>query len=67
MGTHLRVLSESYLMNTNMIGFRQFSKIFVSALEGITLFTSVANLYNRMQKEYEKCLKPWHIAMVLIQ
>ena len=27
MGTHLRVLSESYLMNTNMTGFRLFSKI----------------------------------------
>ena len=25
MGTHLRVLSESYPMNTNMIGFRWFS------------------------------------------
>ena len=30
MGTHLRVLSESYPMNTNMTGFRWFSKIFVS-------------------------------------
>ena len=29
-GTHLRVLSRSYLMNTNMIGFRWFSKIFAS-------------------------------------
>ena len=28
MGTHLRVLSESYPMNTNMTGFRWFSKIF---------------------------------------
>ena len=28
MGTHLRVLSKSYLMNTNMTGFRCFSKIF---------------------------------------
>ena len=27
MGTHLRVLSESYAMNTNMTGFRWFSKI----------------------------------------
>ena len=30
MGTHLRVLSESYPMNTNMTGFRGFSKIFAS-------------------------------------
>ena len=26
MGTHLRVLSESYPMNTNIVGFRCFSK-----------------------------------------
>ena len=44
MGTHLRVLRESYPVNTNMTGFRRFSKIFcilalwtkvASALEGI--------------------------------
>ena len=29
-GTHLRVLSESYPMNTNLTGFRWFSRIFVS-------------------------------------
>ena len=39
MGTHPRVLCESYPMNTNMTGFRWFSKIFASmcfesALEG---------------------------------
>ena len=28
-GTHLTVLSESYPMNTNMTGFRWFSKILV--------------------------------------
>ena len=28
MGTHLKVLRESYPMNTNMAGFRWFSKIF---------------------------------------
>ena len=32
MGTHLRVLSESYPMNTNMTGLRCFSKIFVVLL-----------------------------------
>ena len=26
MGTHMRVLNKSYPMNTNMIGFRWFSK-----------------------------------------
>ena len=30
MGTHLRVLSEGYPMNTNMTGFRFFSKNFAS-------------------------------------
>ena len=47
MGTHLRVLSESYPMNTNMTGFRWFSEnlcILVlwtkvaSALEGLIMF-----------------------------
>ena len=33
-GTHLRVLSESFQMNTNMTGFRWFSKIFVSLCLG---------------------------------
>ena len=43
MGTHMRVLSESYPMNTNMTGFRWFSKILViwtkvaSASEGISV------------------------------
>ena len=30
MGTHMRVLIESYPMNTNMTGYRWFSKIFAS-------------------------------------
>ena len=34
MGTYLRVLSESYLMNTNMAGFRWFSNISVSLCFG---------------------------------
>ena len=34
MGTHLKVLGESYLMNTNMTGFGCFSKE-ASALEGL--------------------------------
>ena len=46
MGTHLRVLSESYPLNTNMIGFRGFQNLcslvlwtelkeVASALEGL--------------------------------
>ena len=34
MDTHLRVLSESYLMNTNMTGFGWLSKIFASLCFG---------------------------------
>ena len=34
MCTHLRVLSESYPMNTNMTGFRWFSKLFASLCFG---------------------------------
>ena len=34
MGTHLRVLSESYPMNTNMKGFRWVSKFFASLCFG---------------------------------
>ena len=43
MGTHLRVLSESYSMNTNMTGFRLLSIILVLwtqvavAFEGLTI------------------------------
>ena len=33
MGNHLRVLSESYPINTNIKGFRWFTKIFVSLYE----------------------------------
>ena len=32
-GTHLRAVLESYLMNTNMTGFRWYSHIFASLLE----------------------------------
>ena len=34
MGTHLSVLCEGYLMNTNMTGFKWFSKIFASKCFG---------------------------------
>ena len=49
MGTHLIVLCESFLMNTNKTGFQWFSKIFsilvlwtkiASALEGLTIITT---------------------------
>ena len=39
MGTHLRVLSESYPMSTNMTGFEWFSKIFTFLYFGRLQFT----------------------------
>ena len=39
MGTYLNVLSESYQMNTNMEGFRWFSKSVVSLCFGQTKIT----------------------------
>ena len=48
MGTHLRELSEGYLINTNMTGFRWFTQIFVS----LYLLTKVAlaRAGNRLEK-----------------
>ena len=45
MATHLRVLSKIYPMNTNMVGFKWFSKIFLiwtkvaSALGGLIIYS----------------------------
>ena len=44
MGTHLRVLSESFPMNTNMTGFRGFSKIFVFLCLGWKLSLSIGRV-----------------------
>ena len=52
MGTHLRILGESFPMNTNMTGFKWFSKILaffvfwtkvVPALEGLNEFDYCAS------------------------
>ena len=40
-GTHLRVLSESFPMNTNMAGFRWFSKIILSLWTYVALALEV--------------------------
>ena len=50
MGTLMKVLAESFPMNTNMIGFSWLSKIFVlwtkvaSALEGLMLTVAKSRL-----------------------
>ena len=54
MGTQLRALSESYLMNTNTTGLDGFQESYIlflwmkvpSALEGLILMLLVANLTN---------------------
>ena len=44
MGTHPRVLSESYPMSTNMTWFRWFSKVFV-------LWTKVASAFEELRTQ----------------
>ena len=70
MGTHLRVLSESYPMNTNMIGFRWFSKIFASLCFGRTLQASaligLSNLFAAV-KWYGICCLLSVVAAALLQ
>ena len=67
MSTHLIVLSKSYPMNTNMKGFRWFSKIFAiivlqrkvaSALEGLNkalgrFFSNTLSIFNIESSERE--------------
>ena len=51
MGTHLRVvLSESYPMNTNMIGFRDFQKTSV-----LMLRTKVASACVGLNQSHKEC------------
>ena len=61
MGIHLRELSESFPMNTNMTGFRRFSKVFAllviwtkvaSALEGL-MYKTAAMMKNNGCHQYE--------------
>ena len=64
MGTRLRLLSESYPMNTNVTGFKWFSKIFAflcfgmkvaSALEGSHIiqigFSQIIYLHTEQRKK----------------
>ena len=60
MGTHLRVLSESYPMNTNMTGFGWLSKIFASLCFGWGTSLSIGRVEiarkNGLGREEEKLL-----------
>ena len=53
MGTHLRVLIESYPMNTNLTGFRQGLKIFPSYCFGQMYSLSIGrvNTQSRCEKK----------------
>ena len=44
MGTHLRVLGEKFPMNTNMTGFRWFSKIFAFLKAKVALALEVLTI-----------------------
>ena len=46
MGTHLRVLSKNYPMNTNMTGFRWFSKFFCV----LVLWSKVASAFGGVKQ-----------------
>ena len=58
MGTNLRVLSESYPMNTNMTGVEKFSKIFAPlcfgrkvALEGLRVPFKNETMYSLFRND----------------
>ena len=63
MCTHLRVLSKSYLMNTNMTGFRWFSKMFPSLCFGRKYPVALGGLMApdrgiHLLLHFKKCLEP---------
>ena len=51
MGIHLKVLVESYPMNTNMTGFRWFSKLFTFFLQ----WTKVASAGKGLRASALEC------------
>ena len=72
MGTYLRVLSESFLKNTNMTGLRWFSKMFAfhvlwtkvaSALEGLKK-RLLYFLYNNTESPLSGQANPPHSLLI---
>ena len=72
MRTHLRVLSKSFQMNTNITGFRCFSKIYTVLCfgrkwprhcEGLKKYILLVTTwtFTKICKKSEKWLKPWHM------
>ena len=51
MGTHLIALRESFLMNTNMTGFRRFSKNFAFSLHSTKVTSAAEGLKDRISCE----------------
>ena len=60
MGTHLRVLSESYQINTNMTGYRWFPKIFASLC---FFFTKVASALEGLIATFNCITRIWCISV----
>ena len=73
MGTHLRVLSKCYLMNTNITRFRWLTKKSLrllwlkasSVLEGL-LEGLLELLVADLDIKVEKRMEPWHVGTHLI-
>ena len=67
MGTHLKVLSESYLMSTNMTGFRWFSKIFACALDenSLSIERVIPYAAGGQFGQYQMMEKSWKIIETL--
>ena len=63
MGTHLTVLSKSYPMNTNMTGFRWFSKIFASLCFG----SKAASAFKGLTTENMNCTYSFHFHEVIVE
>ena len=61
MGTHMRVLSKSFPMNTNMTGFRWFLNIFATLDESSL---SIGRVNSIVTQPNELCLLTVHAAVM---
>ena len=65
MGTHLRVLSESYPMNTNMTGFRWILRILCIFVLWKKVALALEGLRHKKSKSFENSLN--HVMLVFIE
>ena len=62
MGTHLRVLSESYPMNTNMISFQKSLNLCI-----LVLWTKVASALEGLTNTlFANIREGWHVTRLLL-